>query len=189
MTEPQRSLPCGHPAALLLELAADGAHEPSDPAEAAHLASCPHCRAELAALRGRWASVRLAAARPVRVPPGLVDRTLSSVRAVRGGVVGRHTDMAQAGGLVRITESTVLVLARRLARDVIEALPGVRLRDLSGGVDGLRVRLAVPYGMVLADAAQRVRRDLRRELDLVLGAATPPVDVLVEDVLAPGPNR
>lgn len=186
MSDLQRTLPCGRSVSWLLELAADGVDEPPDPDARDHLAHCPHCRAELVALRRRWVPVWVAAARPVRIPPGLAGRALSSVRAVRGGLIGRHGEMRQPGGLLRVAEPAMLMLARRLAREVVEALPGIRFRGLSGGVDGLQVRLAVPYGAVLTDVSARVRRDLQRELDVALGVAAPAVDVLVEDVLAPG---
>ncbi len=183
MSPGERPLPCGRAPLRLLELAADGAVEPSDPADAAHLRECSHCRAELAAQRARWEPVAAAAAGPVRLPPGLVGRTLSSVRAVRGSLAGQHAEIAEPGGLLRVAEPAVLVLARLLARNVTETLPGTRLLGISGGVGGVQVRIAARYGLQLVDVAERVRRDLARELEHTLGVVAPVVDVLVDDVL------
>jgi uncharacterized alkaline shock family protein YloU len=140
-------------------------------------------------LRRRWSAVRSVANRLVRTPPGLVGRTLSTVRAVRGGLVGRHAEVTQPGGVVRIAESTMVLLARRMARDVVGSFSGVRYRGLSGDVDGLQVQVAVHYGMVLAEVANRVRRDVGGALENSFGAATPPLEVLVEDVLVPRRHR
>lgn len=186
MSSPDRGLPCGRPASWLVDLAA---RDDPDPADAEHLRSCPFCREELAVLRRRWAPVRVAAARPVRMPSGMVGRTLSAVRAVRGGLVGRHVETAQQGGVVRVGEPALVLLARRTARDVVDGLPGVRFRGLSGGADGFEVRVAVRYGLVLTEAAALVRRDIGRALERALGAAAPPLDVLVVDVLVPARNR
>lgn len=199
MSSPEHVLPCGRARSSLLDLAtredrttredrANGegtAGIPADFRDAEHLRSCPYCQEELAVLRRRWSAVRSAAHRPVRIPPGLVGRTLSTVRAVRGGLIGRHAEATQPGGVVRIAESAVVLLARRLARDVVDGLAGVRFRGLSGDVDGLQVRVAVHYGLALAEVATRVRHDVSAALESTLGAAAPALDVLVEDVLAP----
>jgi uncharacterized alkaline shock family protein YloU len=140
-------------------------------------------------LRRRWSAVRSAANRRVRTPPGLVGRTLSTVRAVRGGLTGRHAEATQPGGVVRIAESAMMLLARRMARDVVDGLAGVRFRGLSGDLDGLQVRVAVRYGMALAEVTTRVRHDVGAALESTLGAAAPPLDVLVDDVLAPRGHR
>lgn len=184
MSHEEQTLPCGRVPQQWLELAADGAVEPPEPTEAAHLRECRHCRAELAAQRQRWKPVAAAAARPVRLPPGLVGRTLASIRAVRGSLGGQHAEIAEPDGLLRVAEPAVLVLARRLARSVTESLPGTRLLGLSGGVSRVQVRIAARYGSALGDAAERVRRDLARELEHTLSAAAPVVEVLVDDVLA-----
>ncbi|MDQ3885683.1 MAG: hypothetical protein M3308_01370 [Actinomycetota bacterium] len=187
MSSPDRTLPCGWPVSSLVDLAT-GDDTPGTPAacpDMEHPHSCPYCQQELAILRRRWAAVRSAAHRPVRIPPDLIDRTLSAVRAVRGGLVPRHVEAPQRGGMVRIAESAVMLLVRQMAREVIDGLAGVRFRGLSGDVDGLQVRVAVRYGMTLAEVTTRVRRDIGSALENVLGAATPPLDVLVDDVLAP----
>lgn len=184
-----RMLPCGRPASWLVDVAAGERGAPENPADAAHLRSCPYCRAELAALQGRWAAVRRAASRPVRVPADLVVRTLSTVRAVRGELVRRHVETAQVGGVVRIAESALVLLTRRLAIDVVEGIPGVRFRGVSGGVDGLALHIAVRYGVSIADAANRVRRGVGAALADTLDTAVPALDVLVDDVLAPAGHR
>ena len=191
MTAPERVLPCGWAVSSLVDLATgnDTAGFPADSRDAEHLRSCPYCQEELVVLRRRWSAVRSAANRRVRTPPGLVGRTLSTVRAVRGGLTGRHAEATQPGGVVRIAESAMMLLARRMARDVVDGLAGVRFRSLSGDLDGLQVRVAVHYGMALAEVTTRVRHDVGAALESTLGAATPPLDVLVEDVLAPRRHR
>ena len=191
MTAPERVLPCGRAVSSLADLATrdDTAGIPADSRDAEHVRSCPYCQEELVVLRRRWSAVRSAANRRVRTPPGLVGRTLSTVRAVRGGLTGRHAEATQPGGVVRIAESAMMLLARRMARDVVDGLAGVRFRSLSGDLDGLQVRVAVHYGMALAEVTTRVRHDVGAALESTLGAATPPLDVLVEDVLAPRRHR
>ena len=191
MSAPKRVLPCGRAVSSLVDLATrdDTAGIPADSRDAEHLRSCPYCQEELVVLRRRWSAVRSAANRRVRTPPGLVGRTLSTVRAVRGGLTGRHAEATQPGGVVRIAESAMMLLARRMARDVVDGLAGVRFRGLSGDLDGLQVRVAVRYGMALAEVTTRVRHDVGAALESTLGAATPPLDVLVEDVLAPRRHR
>ena len=191
MTAPERVLPCGWAVSSLVDLATgdDTAGFPADSRDAEHVRSCPYCQEELVVLRRRWSAVRSAANRRVRTPPGLVSRTLSTVRAVRGGLTGRHAEATQPGGVVRIAESAMMLLARRMARDVVDGLAGVRFRGLSGDLDGLQVRVAVRYGMALAEVTTRVRHDVGAALESTLGAATPPLDVLVEDVLAPRRHR
>ncbi len=191
MTAPERVLPCGWAVSSLVDLATgnDTAGFPADSRDAEHVRSCPYCQEELVVLRRRWSAVRSAANRRVRTPPGLVGRTLSTVRAVRGGLTGRHAEATQPGGVVRIAESAMMLLARRMARDVVDGLAGVRFRGLSGDLDGLQVRVAVRYGMALAEVTTRVRHDVGAALESTLGAAAPPLDVLVDDVLAPRGHR
>lgn len=183
MNPGERPLPCGRSPQRWLELAADGRAEPSDPADGAHLGECPHCRAELAAQRARWEPVAAAMAAPVRLPPGLVGRALSNIRAVRGSLGGQHVEIAEPGGLLRVAEPAVLLLAYRLAQYVTDALPGTRLLGIAGGAGDVQVRIAARYGLPLGDVAERVRRDLARELARTLAAAAPVVDVLVDDLL------
>jgi len=191
MRHPERVLPCGRSVSSLVDLATrdDTAGIPADSRDAEHLRSCPYCQEELVVLRRRWSAVRSVANRRVRTPPGLVGRTLSTVRAVRGGLTGRHAEATQPGGVVRIAESAMMLLARRMARDVVDGLAGVRFRGLSGDLDGLQVRVAVRYGMALAEVTTRVRHDVGAALESTLGAAAPPLDVLVDDVLAPRGHR
>lgn len=188
MTGDVGRLACGRDARLL-EVVADGRAEPADPADAAHLRGCPHCRAELASLRARWAQVRTAAEQPVPVPVELARRVLETVRAVRGGLVHRNVETRQDLGMLRVTEPAVMLLARRLALDVTADLPGVRCLGLGGDLDGLRVRLAVRYGLPMVELAARVADTVGRKLAQALGTAAPPVHAVVEDVLEPDRSR
>ncbi len=184
MTGRVGALPCGHDPEWLVELAADEDHELA-PDDAAHLRACPHCTSELASLRSRWTTVRVAATSPVRIPPGLVARTVATLRAVRGGLDGRHVEVVQQGGLLRVSDQVVVLLARQVAVDLARQLGGVRVRGLAGGQDGLQLRLAIRYGLPLLEVGRRVQRTLRAALEASLGAGTPQVSVEVVDVLAP----
>lgn len=180
MSSPDDRMPCGRPRSWLLDLAVQ---EEPDPADAEHLRTCPECRQELMRLQRSWSVVRLAAREPVRTPGDLVARSTATLRAVRGGLVGRHAEATQTGGVMRIAESTLVLLARRMAYDVVDGLPGVRLRGVSGGMDGLVLRLTVRYGLVLADVGARVRRELGTALAASVGPAAPPLEVQVDDVV------
>ncbi len=190
MTGRVGALPCGHDPEWLVELAAGEDHELSRD-DAAHLQRCPHCTAELASLRGRWTTVRAVAARPVQPPPGLVARTVTTLRAVRGGVGGRQLEVVQQGGLLRVSDQVVMLLARQVAVDLAWQFGGVRVRGLAGGHDGLQLQLAIRYGLPLLEVGRRLQRTVRAALEASLGAGTPPVSVEVVDVFAPtrSPDR
>ncbi len=180
MSSPEDHMPCGRLRPWLLDLAVQ---EAPDPADAEHLRTCPGCRGELARLQRSWSVVGVAAREPVRTPGDLVARSIATLRAVRGGLVARHAEVAQLGGVVRIAESALVLLARRMAYDVVDGLPGVRLRGVSGGVDGLVLRLTVRYGLVLADVGARVCRELGAALAASVGPVAPRLEVQVEDVV------
>lgn len=182
MSSPEDRMPCGRPRSWLLDVAVQ---EEPDPAGTEHLRTCPQCRDELARLQRSWSAVRLAVREPVRTPGDLVARSIATLRAVRGGLVGRHAEVAQPGGVVRIAESALLLLARRMAYDVVDGLPGVRLRGVSAGVDGLVLRLTVRYGLVLADVGARVCREVGAALAASVGPVAPRLEVQVEDVVHP----
>lgn len=184
MTARAGALPCGRHPEWLVELAV-GEDPELSPDDAAHLRDCPHCTAELAALRGRWTAVRAAASSPVRTPPGLAARTLATLRAVHAGLEGRHVEVVQQGGLLRVSDQVVVLLARQVAVDLARQFGGVRVRGLAGGQDGLQLRLAIRYGLPLLEVGRRLQRTLRAALEASLGAGTPPVSVEVVDVLAP----
>ncbi len=184
MTGQVGALPCGHKPEWLVELAAGEDHELS-PDDAAHLQDCPHCSAELASLRRRWTTVRAAASSPIRVPPGLVARTVATLRAVRGGLDGWHVEVVQQGGLLRVSDQVVVLLARQIAVDLARQFGGVRVRGLAGGQDGLQLRLAIGYGLPLLEVGRWLQRMLRTALEASLGAGAPQVSVEVVDVLAP----
>jgi hypothetical protein len=165
------------------------------PADRAHLDGCPYCAAELATLRRQWARVRAVAEEPVAPPAELVDRTLTTLRAIRGDAGRGSAELAQPGGVLRVRDRVVVRLARALARDLVadyrrsRGLPpgSARVLAVSGGPDGLTVQVALPYGEPAHEVAALLRATLDAALAARLDALAPPVSVEVADVTGP-PN-
>ncbi len=179
MTE--QVLPCGRDAADLVALVADG--RSADPALAAHAAGCPHCTAELAALDGQWELVRAAAAQRPSTPDGLAGRALAAVRGVRGR--GGSFDLAQPGGLLRVSEGAVALLARAAAARVLAEHGGGHVRMVRAGGGTVDIGLAVRFGDAIAPLVAHVRAALRSHLAEHLGDSVPAVNVEVVDVIYP----
>ncbi|AHH96003.1 hypothetical protein GCM10010174_51290 [Kutzneria viridogrisea] len=176
----ERVLPCGHQVGELLELVSDPAAAPGG--LAAHARTCPHCQAELPELRARWELVRQAAQAPVLTPPGLVDRVLASVRGLRGQIAAEPVEVDQERGKLRISQRTVLILARRLAGDFASAHGSVHVRAVAGDEEGLQVLVAVRFGVPVGELADQLRTHLRQGLARELGEGVPPISVHVVDV-------
>lgn len=177
-----RALPCGRTVGALVSFVADR----EDPAELTHhVEACPHCRAELAELDNSWAMVRRSADIPVQPPDGLVERSLATVRGLRGGVGAGSRELDQEGGVLRITAPAVLALTRQACSDILSARPGMYLRRTSGDVDQVQVDLVVRYPLPARDLAASVQAELDRALRAVLGAAAPSVSAQVVDVAPP----
>lgn len=180
--DPDHVLPCGHTVGELVDHLAGDA-----PAGfAAHVRTCPHCRAELAGLApGGWEPVRRAAELSVEPPEGLVSRTLLTVRELRGGSAGSSAEVAQELGMLRVTPQATLVLARRLSLELLADRRGTRLLACTGDVHEIRLDVVIDYGLPAPALAAQLQDDLERALRAHLGAAAPAVWVRIADVAPP----
>lgn len=176
-----RMLPCGRTVAMLVSFVADRA-----PAELAdHVETCQFCSAEFVELEHSWGLVRRSASVPVQPPDGLIERTLGTVRRLRGGHGAGTKEFAQDRGSLRIAAHVVLALSRQACSDILTTYPGVTLRSCSGGSDEVRVDLVVGYPLAARELAVSVQAELARALDALLGVAAPLVSAQVVDVDPP----
>jgi hypothetical protein len=130
----------------------------------------------------RWDLVRAAAGTTVRTPPGLVARVLKSVRGVRGQRLAAPLDIPLDGGLLRIGERVVVLLARRLGAELARKLGGVHISAVALEADGLQVLVTVRYGVAADETAMVLCSRLREALTDQLGIPAPPVHVHIVDV-------
>ena len=191
MSEDGPLLPCGTPVGDLLERVADG--EPLTP----HQRGCPYCGAALAELRGLWEDLAELRGERVAVPPGLLAGVMRRARAlprrppalpeVAGWRPGREVVAVLAGprGVTRIAERVVLDVVRAAAAD---AVTGLRVLSAEAEAEAeplaVRLRVAVPYGPSLPEAAARVRALTAARLEGQCGLGGAVVDVVVADILA-----
>ncbi|PKW15313.1 hypothetical protein [Saccharopolyspora spinosa] len=179
--DPDRVLPCGRTDGMLLDFLADSA--PVELSE--HIPTCRFCQAELAELDSDWAQVRRTASLPIEPPHGLVERTLTAVRGVRGGHGAAPVELDQEGGKLRIAQQAVVLLTRRLCLELLAERPGVHLRGCVGDVDEVRVDLTIRYPLPAPELVEAIHRELTAALQAALGAGTPAVWVRVVDVAPP----
>lgn len=130
----------------------------------------------------RWDLVRAASRVPVPTPPGLIARVLSSVRGARGHLHAEPLEIQQRGGMLRISERAVVMLARRLGADIGARVGGVHVSAVAMEGGGLEVLLTVRYGVPATEAAEALRRQLGERLAEQLGRPGPPVNVHIADV-------
>jgi uncharacterized alkaline shock family protein YloU len=193
---PERPLPCGWLPGYLRDLVADESAEGpeaaarhADPADLAHLAGCPYCTAERDRLRARWRGVHEVASAGVAVPPELVPRTLTTLRALRGDRDGGYVELPQAGGVTRIREQVIVLLARELATELLAGRDGAagsrpaRVLAVTGDRTELGVQVALPYGEPVREVAEALGLRLAEGLAGMLGAAAPRVSVHVADLI------
>jgi uncharacterized alkaline shock family protein YloU len=179
-------LPCTVALDDLLEQVADhGA-----PADPAHQASCPYCRATLAELKALWEPVHQAAARPVHAPPALMTRVMEHIRLLTRD--GLHAVLAGAGdGVTTVAVWVIAVIARRAAA----AVPGVAFvlgkagagRDSGVGAAGrsvvIRLEVVATYGQDLRRLGEQVRQRVAGQVQALTGCTVTEVDVRFVDVL------
>lgn len=190
--ERDRRLPCGRTEGYLLELVADEAADGTGQLgaeELAHLAGCPHCTARLESLRRGWAAVHQVAAAPIPVPPELVGRTLATLRALRGPTGAEHMVIPQVGGVTRVADRVVVLLARTLATELLDGYRRsrggagpARVLAIRGDHEALTVDVALPYGEPVPGVADWLRHRLGELLDQQLGSSAPSVTVHVADI-------
>ncbi|MET7990336.1 Asp23/Gls24 family envelope stress response protein [Amycolatopsis sp. NPDC005232] len=158
----------------------------------AHEATCPHCgtaRESLLALRSATAEL---VAEPDPVPPGLVGRIMSAVRAEarRGQMLDLPTPEP---GRVEVSEAAVAVVLRYAADsagDVRARRCRVRTVGIAsdgGGIVEVELTLAVRLGNVDgAETLARVRERVTVAAAARVGLTLAKLDLLVEDVYEDG---
>lgn len=174
-------LPCGHTVGDLLTLLSEGA----SPELTEHARTCQWCQAELVELKRAWEPVRHSARLAVEPPDGLVERSLMTVRGIRGGLRSEPVAMHQDGGTLRIPPQALIIFTRLLCAEILTDYPGVHLRGCGGDAAELRVDLAVRYPLHAAELTSTIQAELSRGLQDALGPMAPSIWVLVVDVLPP----
>ncbi|WP_326567174.1 Asp23/Gls24 family envelope stress response protein [Amycolatopsis rhabdoformis] len=167
-------LPCGRDLDELWDRLDDGADE--------HQAGCPHCgtaRASLLALREATAEL---VAEPDPVPPNLVGRIMSAVRAEarRGQMLDLPTPEP---GRVEVSEAAVAVVLRYAADSVGDVRARrCRVRTVGAEVE-VELTLAVRLGNIAgAETLARVRERVTAAAAARVGLTLAKLDLLVEDV-------
>ncbi|MGW4482406.1 Asp23/Gls24 family envelope stress response protein [Amycolatopsis sp. NPDC004368] len=151
-----------------------------------HEATCPHCgtaRASLLALRAATAEL---VAEPDPVPPGLVGRIMSAVRAEarRGQMLDLPTPEP---GRVEVSEAAVAVVLRYAADSAGDVRARrCRVRTVGPAVE-VELTLAVRLGNVAgAETLARVRERVTAAAAARVGLSLAKLDLLVEDVYEDG---
>jgi len=176
-------LPCGRPAAPLLELILEGRVHPPDDERDEHQRTCPHCRALVDDVERRWSAVTASLVEPETPPADLVDAVMGRVRAL-GPRTGRVVLPGDRG------ETRVRgVVLQRVAEQAAGRVPGVSLalvRDVGEGTGGapaaLVLSLVAVHGRDLPALAELVRREVGAALAAVVGVDGVRVDVRVDDL-------
>jgi uncharacterized alkaline shock family protein YloU len=86
------------------------------------------------------------------------------------------------GDRVAIAERTLVLLTRKIGQEIGAELGGIQVSAVAMELGELEVLIVVDYGIVAADAAEILRRGVRRELTKQIGAGVPPINVHVIDV-------
>lgn len=184
LEEARASLACGVTLDLLVDQVTTKQQRPVD---AAHQASCAHCQAALVALREAWGELRCFARQPVAVPPGLSERIMTHVSALRSRW-GDGAVLAGERGETRIGERVIA----RVARGAALAVPGVALASALGVIVDpasrdqvrLRLRLTITFGPAVDALADAVRAQVSQQVSAQTGTRVAGVDIAVEDLIA-----
>lgn len=130
------------------------------------------------------ALLRRVAQEPVRYPPGLVSRSLATVRGIRGLASDEAFELAQQDGRLRVARQAINTLVRRMAGEFGTDIGGLHVRSVRSDVDGIEVSVDVGYGTPLASTTA-LRDALTEALTSHLGPRVPIVRVHIEDVFDP----
>jgi hypothetical protein len=130
----------------------------------------------------QWDLVRAAAGTPVPTPPGLVARVLRSVHGVRGTLLAEPLEYQQEHGRLQIGERALVLLTRRLGKELGASIGDVHVSAVGLEPDGLDVLVTVRYGVAATDVAARLRTRLTQALHAVVGPEVPTVNVHIADV-------
>ncbi|WP_019853568.1 anti-sigma factor family protein [Actinopolyspora mortivallis] len=180
-----RPLPCGHSTGELLDYHLDG----EDSALEQHLATCPHCQAELAEIAERWGAVRRAAETPVRAPEGLLERTLAVLRESRDHDTGEWVELQQERGRLYIRPTATVSLTRGLVRRILRETPELTLLSCVPEGRVLRVDLVATYPAAAWRLLPGLRQRIEAELVEHLGVSAPEITVRLADVAPPTRNE
>ncbi len=193
------SLACGTELASLVDQVADGV----PPERPAHQETCPHCKATLQEINQLWSHVRELTREEIAVPSGIVERVIRRIveelralgrlvplEAVVPRLV-RHALLHGPGGTTRIADR---VVAKLIARLLLDELPGVRLLGAGRAIDveitGLEItadlRLVVSYGRRIPDVVAKVRAAVIRRVEALTGLNVREVNIAVESVEVDG---
>ncbi|GAA4796491.1 hypothetical protein GCM10023200_35730 [Actinomycetospora chlora] len=190
-------LACGRDAEALVAQVADGRADRLDD----HQRDCPYCQAALAEFDRLWAPVRAVSAHRPRVPEGLLDEALRSIRGVAADP--EFGSIPDARGRTRVSSRVVIALARHLASRV----PGVRVAlssllasgsgpettladgpgpEVVAGVAGestvVAITLAADYGQDLVALGTRIRAVVADGIRATTGLEPVAVIVHVDDL-------
>jgi hypothetical protein len=125
--------------------------------------------------------LRRTARDPVHYPPGLVSRSLATVRNIRGLTGDEAFEVAQPGGTLRVARKAITTLVHRMAGELGAAIGGLHVRGVRTDPDGVEVAVAVRYGTPL-ESADALRDAIAEALSGQLGEQAPPVLVHIADV-------
>ncbi len=200
-------LACGAELGQLVDQVA----EATPPADLAHQAACPHCRAALEELESVWGEVRDLARQPVAVPAGVVEAVMRRVRAEHAAEsvvipletivprLVRHALLTGERGTTQIADSVVAAVVRRAAVRVA----GVHSVGAAGGLDAVVGRLAgqagveveveghrvtaalaivVLYGYAIPEVVKAVRERVVEAVEQIAGLEAAAIDITVVDV-------
>ncbi|MEU4668481.1 hypothetical protein AB0F91_11005 [Amycolatopsis sp. NPDC023774] len=127
----------------------------------------------------RWDLVRAVARRHVATPSGLVDRVLRALTVARRVPPLR---LPCDGGVLTVSEATLVRLARTVATDQAEDVDGVTVSAVALADGELQILATIRFGVVADEAARVLRHRLTAELTRLLRARPPRVNVHVVDV-------
>lgn len=125
--------------------------------------------------------LRRAARAPVTYPPGLVARSLATVRELRGRMSDTRFELSTPRGALRIARPAVITIVHRLGTELCVQLGGLHVRTVDADSDGIHVDVEIRYG-TSADTVAELRDHLAAALVDHLGTEVPPVSVHVSDV-------
>ena len=197
------ALPCGADTDDLVERVAAGTETGGGltgetGAQAAHRATCPHCRAALEEYRRLWSSVSDLADTVVTAPDAVIDRALARVRAVADNpTVGRvEAAPGDRSGTTWLAARVVVVCARLAAEEVegVRAALGRVGRSgersspqvevgLAGGTAVVELTLAAAWPRDLQALGREVRARVVEEVRAVTGLSSVTVDVHIDTLL------
>lgn len=197
-------LPCGTDPDALVDRVADPVGAGAETAaEAAHRATCPHCRAALEEFGRLWSPVSALADEVVAAPDAVIERALARVRTVaENPAVGRvEPTLGDLPGTTWLSARVVVACARLAAEDVegvraaLGRVGGVHATGdrtsprvevgLAGGTAVVELTVAATWPRDLTALGAEIRARVVEEVRAVTGLRSVTVDVHVDVLLGP----